>query len=344
MYSASSSAYRLHGGSDLVFVTESTFRPPHSRYQPTMESVAFKDNEEATYKLERTSLRAYISACHGEVLGNTSLDLDTIKEKYTRLCEIQRLFVAHTMTLQNGDALKESESHTKYAQMMQNITDILAPKVARTKPAEVKLPKVDLNDPGSWFSFKSMLEAASRHRSVSDEEKYMQLVAALPTKVAVQVRDKPFKDAMAIATKYFESPKTMVDVVRSKFRALPPIQGPFDLDNLKRLQEEIEFAMSLSSEAKVTDKAFKKALQALPRPMKIAFIDVGKDLSLGSLNEYVKKRIDGIELLEVVDGCKWESKGTTPPKDKRIQGGKKKSFDKPATSKEIGRASCRERV
>src|SRR5699024_1348165 len=138
--------------------------------------------------------------------------------------------------------------------------DILAPKAARTKPAEVKLPKVDLNDPGSWFSFKSMLEAASRHRSVSDEEKYMQLVAALPTKVAVQVRDKPFKDAMAIATKYFESPKTMVDVVRSKFRALPPIQGPFDLDNLKRLQEEIEFAMSISSEAKVTDKAFKKAL------------------------------------------------------------------------------------
>ena len=113
-----------------------------------MDAEAFKDNEEATLKKERQCLRAFISLCHGEILSNTPLDLDTVKKEFTRLCEVQRKFVANELSLTNGgDPGKQMEEHAKYVRMMQEITEYCTPKVARTRPTEVKLPKVIANDP-----------------------------------------------------------------------------------------------------------------------------------------------------------------------------------------------------
>ena len=274
-----------------------------------MDAEAFKDNEEATLKKERQCLRAFISLCHGEILSNTPLDLDTVKEEFTRLCEVQRKFVANELSLTNGgDPGKQMEEHAKYVRMMQEITEYCTPKVARTRPTEVKLPKVIANDPASWRSFKEMFEMSIKHQSVSNDEKVMQLIKALPTKVAGKLWGKPFKEAMTIAAKCFESTDALVNVVRAKFRALPRIENIYDVENLRLLQEEIDVAISLSAEEQVINEAFQKALAALPRSMQIGFVDAGVDLSLASLNKFLERRIKGIGLLETICGQKVDSK------------------------------------
>ena len=110
-----------------------------------MEAKAFAKDEETTLTLERKSLRTFISLCHSEMLGNKRLDIDTIKTKFTRLCEVQSKFISNILS-EDGDAEKEMEQHAKYSGMMQEMINSFAPKVVNTRPADVKLPKVVENE------------------------------------------------------------------------------------------------------------------------------------------------------------------------------------------------------
>ena len=130
-----------------------------------MEAKAFGKDEETTLTLERKNLRTFISLCHSEMLGNKRLDIDTIKTKFTRLCEVESKFISNILS-EDGDAEKEMEQHAKYSGMMQEMINSFAPKVVNTRPADVKLPKVVENDPASWRSFKLLLEMSFKHQAV----------------------------------------------------------------------------------------------------------------------------------------------------------------------------------
>ena len=287
-----------------------------------MDAKAFETGEEATCKLERASLRSFISMCHSEMLSDKALDLTIIKAKFASLCDVQNKFVAHELARTNGDAEKEMESHTKYTTLMREIVERYEPKKTSAKLVDMKLPKVVANDPTSWKAFKTLLDRVSQHHAFPEEDKFVQLAKSLPPKVAMRLDGKSFDEAVTLAKQFFESAEVLVEIVRANFRALPRIEGPFDLSNIKRLQEEVDNAIALSTDTKVVDKAYKKAISALPRQMQWGFIDSSNPLTLVGLNSFLKRRIIGTEQIEPTDGV---VKMSTRERSKRRKANRKRN-------------------
>ena len=122
-----------------------------------MDAKKFEDGEEATLKTERKSLRLFISSCHAERVGDAVLDINVVKSQFRRLCEIHRLIIGNALATGKGDTDKESEDNAKYVTKVEEIIAHYSPKIARAKAVEIKLPKVQEDDPASWLSFKTML-------------------------------------------------------------------------------------------------------------------------------------------------------------------------------------------
>lgn len=281
-----------------------------------MDAKTLESAEKTTLLKERSSLRSFISCCHGELLAGSPLDLESITRNYARLCEINRLIVGDLLA-QDMDPTSELDKHAQYSSMISKIQGHFKPKVVHNKPMDIKLPKVSQEDPASWLNFKSMLDMLSKHQQMSDEEKMLQLANALPPSVAVKVHNKPFKEAVTTVTKHFESPEALIEAVRTKFRGLTRVTDSIDINGLKKLLTELEAAVSLTSDVKVQEEAFKRAVVLIPRPMYFAFVDVNAELTTAELKEFIRQRVKGLELLESAEGSNLTSTRATASKGKK---------------------------
>lgn len=87
----------------------------------------------------------------------------------------------------------ETKEHGGYSQLVKEIREVAQPQRCNLKPIEVKLPKVVIGDVASWIGFRKTLETIIFASNLSEEEKTLQLLTALPASEQIHVRGLAFE-------------------------------------------------------------------------------------------------------------------------------------------------------
>lgn len=266
-----------------------------------MEPIKLADGEEETLKAERTTLRSFISAIHRSLPTGAALDLNHVQAQYRRYMEIQLRLLQHALA--SGENIEADEAKDEeYAEKMRNIVAHCKPAVTQSKPTEIKLPKVEEDSPASWQKFLALLDSLAAYQQMSEQQKYLQLVEALPAHLAIQVTGLSFKDGVALVKEHFESDRAVINCITRKLRELPKIEDQCNLPALRRLHRELIATLALSHSDKVRDEVFKLAVIAMPHQLRVSFINVEAELNAASLRDFLGRRIKGIEVIESAIG------------------------------------------
>ena len=260
---------------------------------------------------ERASLRYYVKTLYGNFSMGIKIDADVLNAKATRLAELQEQLGPLTEKKDPTLAEKDLEKHLEVSGIIALMVQAPKQSLSKIKPLEVKLPKVKEDDAASWFNFRSMLERLSITVGISDEDKHHQMMSALPSEVAALVRKLPFQEAMDKVIEELETPESLIDMVRTRFRDVPSVDNPLDLSKMRTLVKAVRAVLALSAEEKVNKEALKLASQRLPKLSVLTFTENYSDFTLENMYGFLKDRVKGLEFIDEFCGA---NKPTTKPK------------------------------
>lgn len=255
-------------------------------------------------KAERRSLRLLITTANSNCAAGVSVDVNKIAEYFQKLADGNAKLLAHFMAQEDFlSAENEAADHACYAKMVKDIRQASQPQqTCRLKPIEVRLPKVIAGDVASWLGFREALDKVCQASLLSEEEKMLQLIAALPPAEQMHIRGRSFDEAVRTLKDRFESTEELIEAVRSQFRTIAAKEHGNDTDKYKSLIAALESVISLSSKDEVRLEAFNRAAMMLPRPVYWSFIDLKASRKLEDLVSFLKVRVKGIGWLESAAG------------------------------------------
>ncbi|KAH9401389.1 hypothetical protein TYRP_016774 [Tyrophagus putrescentiae] len=241
-------------------------------------------------KAKRRSLRLLITTANNSCAAGVSVDVNKIAEYFKKLANGNAKLLAHFMAQEDFlSAENEAADHARYAKMVKDIRQASQPQqTCRIKPIEVRLPKVIAGDVASWLGFREALDKVCQASLLSEEEKMLQLIAALPPAKQMHIRGRSFDEAVRTLKDRFKNTEELIEAVRSQFRTIAAKEHGNDTDKYKSLIAALESVISLSSKNEVRLEAFNRAAMMLPRPVYWSFIDLKALRKLEDLVNFLK--------------------------------------------------------
>lgn len=254
-------------------------------------------------KAERRGLRVRLTATNNNAAAGLSVDMTNVTDNFSRLAVINASLIEHYLS--SGDyaaAELETKEHGRYSQLVKEIREVNQPQRCNLKPIEVKLPKVVVGDVASWIGFREALETVICASNLSEEEKTLQLLTALPASEQIHVRGRTFEQAVEKLKERFESPEVLMDTVRAQFKSVAKAAYPSEGDRYRAISSVLSAVIGLSSRDEIRLEAFNCTIQLLPRPVYWTYVHTKGTRDLQDLIEFLKNQIKGLSWLESAAG------------------------------------------
>ena len=250
-----------------------------------MDSKSLSSQEEKTLREERAGLRTMISLLHNMLVGNnfTGIDLVVVKSSFERLSALDTQLMSHLLA--NGTDTEPELSKCKaYADKVSEILTKHPAAVAKSKTGtsakflESKLPEISAKDPASWLKFRTLLELAPGAQVASDDEKLAKLIAALPPKLAVDIRGHTYDKAIEKLEEDFESEESLRTIIRDLFLTVPKIKSLDDQSGMKKVHEAIDNVITLATKVGLEKETMALAYRKLPKALAFGFLKEKKSI------------------------------------------------------------------
>ncbi|KAH9403288.1 hypothetical protein TYRP_015171 [Tyrophagus putrescentiae] len=271
-------------------------------------------------KAERRGLRVRLTATNNNAAAGLSVDLTKVTDNFSRLAAINASLIEHY--LNSGDytsAETETKEHGRYAQLVKEIREGAQPQRCNLKPIEVKLPKVIVGDVASWIGFRESLETVIVASNLSEEEKTLQLLTALPALEQIHVRGLAFERAVEKLKERFESPEALMDTVRAQFKSVAKTSYPNEGDRYRAISSVLSAVIGLSSRDEIRLEAFNCTIQLLPRPVYWTYVHTKGTRDLQDLVDFLKNQVKGLSWLESAAGSDRSFLKNLPPRQRPEQ-------------------------
>ena len=314
-----------------------------------MDSKSLSSQEEKTLREERAGLRTMISLLHNMLVGNnfTGIDLVVVKSSFERLSALDTQLMSHLLA--NGTDTEPELSKCKaYADKVSEILTKHPAAVAKSKTGtsakflESKLPEITAKDPASWLKFRTLLELAPGAQVASDDEKLAKLIAALPPKLAVDIRGHTYAKAIEKLEEDFESEESLRTIIRDLFLTVPKIKSLDDQSGMKKVHEAIDSVFTLATKVDIEKETMALAYRKLPKALAFGFLKEKKSKKLSDLGAYLKEQAKLIdwnnELMGLESSADTESNKNASTASTNKPTAKKqfrKSFTKPTTASKV---------
>lgn len=262
-----------------------------------------QSNELEKLEKERRKLQFWLIETNQKTERCSTFELKKLTYVCTRLTAINASLSEHYRNC--GDYITaevEIKEHSFYANIIKRIRQNAKIPQYSLKHLEMKLPTIVVGDVASWIEFRKAVETISFATNISEEEKTFQLLAALPASEQIYVQGLAFKQAVEKLKERFESPKALVNTVRTQFKTISKSTFCNEIERFRAINLALSLVLDLSNQHEIRLEAFNCAIQLLPQPVYWTYVHTKSTRELQNLIDFIKNHIQGLSWLELAVG------------------------------------------